>query len=124
MKQEAEVHAAEDQKRKEEIEARNTADNLVYQAEKLMREHGDKIPGELKDQVEGKMAAVRSALQGQDMDYVRSTVEELSQALQQVGAAVYQQAGPPPGEEGQPEAEPPPGGGPDEGTVEGEFHEV
>ena len=124
MKQEAEVHAAEDQKRKEEIEARNTADNLVYQAERLMREHGDKIPGELKDQVEGKMAAVRSALQGQDMDYVRSTVEELSQALQQVGAAVYQQAGPPPGEEGQPEAEPPPGGGPDEGTVEGEFHEV
>jgi len=125
MKQEAEVHAAEDQKRKEEIEARNTADNLVYQAEKLMREHGDKIPGELKDQVEGKMAAVRSALQGQDMDYVRSTVEELSQALQQVGAAVYQQAGPPPGaEEGQPEAEPPPGGGPDEGTVEGEFREV
>ena len=124
MKQEAEVHAAEDQKRKEEIEARNIADNLVYQAEKLMREQGDAVPAELKEQVEGKIAAVRSALQGSDIDYLRGTVEELSQALQQVGAAVYQQAGPPPGAEGQPGAEPPPSGGVEDGTMEGEFREV
>jgi len=124
MKQEAEAHAAEDQKRKEEIEARNIADNLVYQAEKLMQEQGDVVPAELKEQVEGKIAAVRSALQGSDIDYLRGTVEELSQALQQVGAAVYQQAGPPPGAEGQPGAEPPPSGGVEDGTVEGEFREV
>jgi len=124
MKQEAELHAAEDTKKKEEIETRNLADNLVYQADKMMREQGDKVPADLKEQVEGKIAAVRSALQGQDIDYVRRTVEELSQSLQQVGAAVYQQAGAAPGAEGEPGGEGPPGGGPEEGTVEGEFREV
>jgi len=124
MRQEAELHAAEDAKKKEGIETRNLADNLVYQADKMMREQGDKVPADLKEQVEGKIAAVRSALQGQDIDYVRRTVEDLSQSLQQVGAAVYQQAGASPGAEGEPGGEGPPGGGPDEGTVEGEFREV
>jgi len=119
MKQEAETHAAEDQRRKEEVETRNVADTLVYTAEKTLRDQGDKVPSDLKQQAEGKIAAVRSALQGQDIDYLRRTAEELSQILQQIGAAVYQQAGPPPtgGEE-------PPGGEPGEGTVEGEFREV
>ncbi len=119
MKQEAEMHAAEDARRKEEAETRNTADTLVYTAEKTMREQGDKVPPDLRQQVEGKIAAVRSALQGQDIAYLRRTVEELSEVLQQVGAAVYQQAGPPP-----PGGEGPPGGEPGEGTVEGEFREV
>jgi len=119
MTKEAETHAAEDQRRKEEAETRNAADTLVYTAEKTLRDQGDKVPSDLKQQVEGKIAAVRSALQGQDNAYLRHTVEELSQVLQQVGAAVYQQEGPPP-----PEGEEPPGGEPGEGTVEGEFREV
>lgn len=120
MKQEAEVHAAEDVKKKEDIETRNAADNLVYTAEKALREQGDKVPSDLRQQVEGKIAAVRSALQGQDIAYLRRTVQELSEVLQRVGAAVYQQpAGPPP-----PGGEGPSGGGPGEGTVEGEFREV
>lgn len=123
MQKEAEMHAAEDQKRKEDVEVRNTADTAAYTAEKTMREHGDKVPADLKEQVEGKIAAVRSALQGQDTDYLRRTVQELNEAMQKIGASVYQQAGaapggePPPGEQG-------PGGKPDEGTVEGEFREV
>jgi molecular chaperone DnaK len=119
MTKEAEMHAAEDQRRKEEAETRNAADTLVYTAEKTLRDQGDKVPSDLKQQVEGKIAAVRSALQGQDIAYLHRTVQELSEVLQQVGAAVYQQAGPPPpGDEG------PPGGEPGEGTVEGEFREV
>jgi len=120
MKREAEVHAAEDAKRKEEVETRNAADSLVYTAEKALRDQGDKVPSDLRQQVEGKIAAVRSALQGQDIAYLRRTVQELSEVLQRVGAAVYQQqAGPPP-----PGGEGPSGGEPGEGTVEGEFREV
>ncbi|TET86954.1 MAG: molecular chaperone DnaK, partial [Dehalococcoidia bacterium] len=119
MRREAETHAAEDERRKEEAETRNAADTLVYTAEKALREQGEKVPSDLRQQVEGKIAAVRSALQGQDIADLRRTVQELSEVLQQVGAAVYQQAGPPP-----PEGEGPPGGEPSEGTVEGEFREV
>src|SRR5512137_2046384 len=97
MTRDAEAHAADDTKKKDEIEARNTADNLVYQAEKVMREHGDKIPADLKQQIEGKIAAVRSALQGQDVAYIRRTVQELTETMQKIGASVYQQQpGPPP----------------------------
>ncbi len=125
MQKEAELHAAEDQKRKEDVEVRNTADTIVYTAEKTMREHGDKVPPDVKSQVEGKVAAVRSALQGQDVDYIRRTVQELSEAMQKVGASVYQQTGAPPGGQAPPGGAQPPGGGkPDEGTVEGEFRKV
>lgn len=127
MRKEAEVHAADDLKKKDEVEARNTADTLVYTAEKTIREHGDKVPADVKQQVEGKIAAVRSAMQGQDISYLRRTVQELSEVLQKVGASVYQQPGaPPPGGEAPPppEGQGPAGGKPDEGTVEGEFREV
>jgi molecular chaperone DnaK len=98
---------------------------LVYTAERTLREQGDKIPADLKQEVEGKIAAVRSALQGTDINYLRSTTEELSQAMQKIGAAVYGQAGasPPPGEAPGGEAPGGPPGG-EEGTVEGEFREV
>jgi molecular chaperone DnaK len=128
MTRDAASHAADDTKKKEEIEARNTADNLVYQAEKVMREHGDKVPADLKQQIEGKIAAVRSAMQGQDTAYIRRTVQDLTETMQKIGASVYQQqpGAPPPGGQAPPGAEGPgPGKGkPDEGTVEGEFREV
>jgi len=106
---------------------------LVYTAERTIREQGDKIPADLKQEVDGKVAAVRSALQGTDVNYVRSTTQELSEVMQKIGAAVYQEAGPPPpppddeapAGEG-PAGEAPEGGPPEgeEGTVEGEFREV
>ena len=126
MQREAETYAAEDTKRRDEIEARNTADNLAYTADKTLREHKDKIPAELNQEVETKIAAVRSALQGSDINAIRQATQELNDAMQKIGAAIYQQPPsgtppppPPPGEE------PPPGKeGGDEGTVEGEFREV
>ncbi len=117
MQKEAESHAADDTKRREEVETRNMADTLAYTAEKTLREQKDKISDELNKEVEEKVAAVRSALQGTDIESVQKASQELSDAMQKVGAAVYQQQ-PPPG------TEPPPEGGEDEGTVEGEFREV
>jgi len=125
MQREAEAHAAEDTKRREEIETRNAADTLAYTAEKTLREQKDKIPSDLNQEVEGKITAVRSALQGSDIDAVRRATQELNESLQKVGAAIYQQQQqpPPPGEEPPSEGEPP-GKEEGEGTVEGEFREV
>jgi molecular chaperone DnaK len=119
MQREAEAHAAEDAKRREEVETRNTADTLAYTAEKTLREQKDKIPSDLNQEVESKVAAVRSALQGTDIDAIRRVMQELSDAMQKVGAAVYGQQPPPP-----PGGEAPPGKEEGEGTVEGEFREV
>jgi molecular chaperone DnaK len=115
MQREAETHAAEDAKRREEVETRNAADTLAYTAEKTLREHKDKIPSDLNQEVETKIAAVRSALQGTDINGIRQATQELSNAMQKIGAALYQQQPPPP---------PPGKEGGEEGTVEGEFREV
>ena len=126
MQREAEAHAAEDTKRRDEVETRNAADTLAYNAEKTLREQKDKIPSDLNKEVEDKIAAVRSALQGSDIASIRRATQELNNAMQKIGEAIYKQQPPPP-----PGAEPPPGGetppgkeGGEEGTVEGEFREV
>ncbi len=130
MQREAETHSAEDAKRREEVETRNLADTLAYTAEKTLRENKEKIPEELDQEVEGKVAAVRSALQGSDVEAIRQATQELNETMQKVGAAVYQQPPtPPPGEEAPPpEGEAPPEEGGEgeggEGTVEGEFRAV
>lgn len=123
---EAEMHADEDKRRREEIELKNQADALAYSAEKTIQEQGDKIPADLKSEVEGKVAALRSALQGGDVNYIRSTMQDLSTAMQKVGSAVYQQQGGQPGQGGPGDQHggEQPGGKPDEGTIEGEFREV
>jgi len=123
MQKEAAAHAAEDARRKEEAETRNTADTLVYTAEKTLRDNKDKIPADLNSEVEGKIAAVRSALQANDIQAIKSATQALNEAMQKIGQAIYQSARggtqPPPG--GQ---QPPPGDQGGQGTVEGEFREV
>jgi molecular chaperone DnaK len=128
MQKEAEMHASEDSKRREEIEIKNMADSLAYQAEKLLRDNKDKIAAELNTEAEEKIAAVKSALNGDDTEAIKKATDELNATMQKIGQAVYQQQQPPPGGEAPP---PPPeggeggeGGGEDEGTVEGEFREV
>ncbi len=121
MQREAEMHATEDTKRREEVETRNTADTLAYTAEKTLREQKDKIPSDLNQEVENKIQAVRSALQGTGIEALRQATQELNEALQKVGTAIYQQQQQPPPPPG---AEPPPGKEEGEGTVEGEFREV
>ncbi|OGO35309.1 MAG: molecular chaperone DnaK [Chloroflexi bacterium RBG_16_57_11] len=124
MRKDAEAHADEDRRRKELIEARNSADNTVYSAEKVLRDLGDKVPADVKKQVEDHVARVREVMNGNDPDTIRQTTESLSQALQQVGAAAYQQAGPATGEPDSGEGSgPSQGPGPDGGedVVEGEY---
>ncbi|OGO36700.1 MAG: molecular chaperone DnaK [Chloroflexi bacterium RBG_16_57_8] len=125
MRREAEAHAAEDTKRKEEVETRNNADNLAYTAEKTLRDYKDKVPAELNTEIEGKIKSLRSALQGPDINALRQAVQDLNDSMQKIGSAVYGQQPPPGGQPGgqQPPPPPPPGKGP-EGTGEGEFREV
>lgn len=125
MRREAEMHAAEDTKVKEEVETKNQADTMAYQAEKTLRDYKDKIPDALNKEIEGKVSAVREALKGADINSIKRATQELNEAMQKVGQHIYQQQQqqgqqPPPG------SQPPPGGGKkeDDGTVEGEFHEV
>jgi molecular chaperone DnaK len=126
MRREAETHADEDKKRKELIEARNTADNAIYTAEKALRDFGDKVPADTKSKVEAEVANVKKALGSDDAAEIKRTTEQLFQTVQQIGASVYQQSGPAAGptpESEQPgsEGEQKPGG--DEDVVDGEFRE-
>jgi len=125
MRREAEAHADEDKKRKELIEARNTADNAIYTAEKALRDFGDKVPAETKSKVEAEVTNVKKTLESDDTAAIKSATEQLFQVVQQIGANVYQQGGPEAGptaggEEPGPEAgEEKPGG--DDDVVDGEF---
>ena len=118
----AEQYAEEDRRKREEIQTRNTAENAAYTAEKMLADNADKVPEELKSEVESAIAAVRTALQGDDTAQINSAMEALQASLQKVGEVVYSQqqpgaAGGPPPEEGGT-------GEPPADTVEGEFREV
>ena len=94
---------------------------MAYQAEKMLRDNADKVPADLKTEIEGKISDVRNALNGTDIDAIKNSSQQLSDSLQKLGSAVYEQAGAASG--GAEEA----GGaasGTDDGTVEGEFREV
>jgi len=91
MAKEAEVHAAEDKVKKEKIETRNQADSLVYVAEKSLREAGDKVDTATRGQIEDRIKAVKDALEKDDTDTIKKTTAELSEVIQKIGQAVYQQ---------------------------------
>ncbi|HNY35822.1 MAG TPA: molecular chaperone DnaK [Candidatus Pacearchaeota archaeon] len=90
MKKDAEVHAAEDQKKKESIEVKNIADNLIYQSEKTIKDAGDKVTAEAKKEVEDKISELKKVKDGDNIEDIKKKTEELSQAIQKVGAAMYQ----------------------------------
>ena len=124
MKKDAEAHAADDQHRKDLIEARNQADSIAYSTEKLIKENGDKIPAETKTQLEESVKKLKDLMNTDDPDAIKKATEELSQQVQQVGASMYQQAGPQAGPEAGPASD---AGSTDGGTsddddvVDGEF---
>ena len=91
MRKDAEAHAEEDRKRKDLIEARNNADNTVYAGEKALRDLGDKVPAEIKAEVEAKSAEVKEAAKGEDVEKIKAAVESLGQTIQKIGASVYEQ---------------------------------
>ncbi|MDH7486277.1 MAG: molecular chaperone DnaK [Anaerolineae bacterium] len=120
MVKEAQRHAAEDRKRKERVEARNAADTMIYQAEKVLREQGDRVPAGVRSEVESQISGLRGILETGSAEELRRKTQSLSDSLQKIGAAMYEQQAPPP----------PPGGGRggapggDEDVVEGEFREA
>jgi molecular chaperone DnaK len=125
MVKDAEEHAEDDRRRREEIEVRNQADSAHYQAEKLLREQGDKIPEQVRSQVAEKSTAVKRALDANDVDGMRTALQELQQAMLAVGQAAYGGT-PEPGEEPGANGQEGDGGGKGsaQGTVEGEYREV
>jgi molecular chaperone DnaK len=123
MVEEARRHSAEDTRRKELAEARNTADHVSYQVEKSLKEMGDKVPDSDRGAIEAKVAELRKAAEGNDLQSIRRLIEEVRQASMAMGQAAYA------GQEGQgPQAGPTSGEGPssppDDDVVEGEFHSV
>ena len=117
----AQANEEEDRRRRVEVETRNQADSLVYSTEKLLSEHADKVPQELKEEVEGKIAALKTAIANNNVAEMQTAMTALNDSMQRLGQAVYGQptAGAPPG------AGEPGGDGGDPGdTVEGEFREV
>jgi molecular chaperone DnaK len=121
MVKDAEEHAAEDASRREEIEVRNHADSAHYQAEKMLREQGDKMPEQVRIELAEKSSAVKRALDANDVDAMKTSLEELQQAMMAVGQAVY---GGNPSEPEAPGANGEDGSGTPQGTVEGEYREV
>ena len=90
MVREAQEHAEEDTKKKEEVDARNTAETLVYTTEKMIADNKDKIKEDEKTDLESKISALKEALKGQDLAQVKTKAEELATVAQKIGAAMYQ----------------------------------
>jgi len=123
MVREAELHAQEDRQRREEIEMRNRADSLAYQAERTLQDVGDKISASLRSEVEERVKAVRDALASNDLTRVRSAADELERTMQRIGQEAYSQPGTA-GGDGTSGAAPGTASGGESGTVEGEYREV
>jgi molecular chaperone DnaK len=126
MVSEARQHEAEDRKRRELIEARNTADNLAYQTEKTLKELGDKVPANERQNIQSKIGALRDAIKGEDVAQLRRLSEELQNAFHAISQQMYAQQAAGSNGSGSNGRSGQPGGGPDdEGeVVEGEFHEA
>jgi molecular chaperone DnaK len=124
MVDEAEQHKEEDNQRKAGIEKRNSAENLAHAAQKMLDEHGEQIEESLKADLETKIAAVRTALDGGDSDTISSASDDLNQTLQQVGTQMHQQAA----AADQPASAPGPDADStddtDEDVIEGQFEEA
>jgi molecular chaperone DnaK len=141
MVRDAQEHAEEDKTRREEVETRNQAEALTFQAERTLKDLGDKVSSEDKIEVENQVSSVREALKGSDMDAVRSGVGALQETLQRVATAAYQASASDAGPNGSGDGEGPGGAAAGDGAgaegeagaageaegeeaVEGEFKEV
>ncbi len=127
MIREAEEHAAEDRRRKEEVEERNQADSMTYRAEKSLSDLGDRLSSEQRSELEARIAEVRSALEGEDITRVKAAREALEHAFYRISEALYRQGGGSDGataEQGNAGEQPPEGGTTQDDTIEGEYKEM
>jgi len=124
MQKDAELHADEDKKKKEKIEAKNHADTLAYSTEKALKDYGDKVDADTKKGIEEKLEALKKVLPGDDIEAIKKAAEELSQASMKLGEAMYKAGA---GAQGAPGAAPSGDGGspegekPKEGPVDAEY---
>ncbi len=127
MVREAKEHEREDEMRRQLIDARNTADSTIYATEKMLKELGDKVPPTEKGQIENLIAELKEAMEGDDINRIRSLTDQLQSASHALSQQLYSQqaatGGPTPGADGGAAAGPEPSGG-DEEVVEGDFREV
>jgi molecular chaperone DnaK len=92
MVREAEEHAAEDKRRRESAEVRNQAESLAYSIEKLIKDNEDKLPGDVKSDVQGDVDALKTALAGDDDEAVKTAFDKLNASQQKLGEAIYASA--------------------------------
>ena len=125
----AEQYAAEDKKRREEVDVRNNADQMVFQTEKALGEFGDKVSAEEKSEVETKLSALKEALKSGSVDDIKAKQDDLQKAFYAISEKVYQQAAQQQGQQPGADAQQGPTGNAgsapkDDGAVDADFHEV
>ena len=128
MVKDAETHAEEDKRKREEIDLRNNAENTAYQAEKMLEENKDKVPDDLKQEIEAGVKEVREAVAAEDSGRIKTALDSLQQSMTKLGQHVYSQSDEQPKGPDGADGSPPEGGGGTEGkpdgTVEGEYREL
>jgi molecular chaperone DnaK len=126
MIKDAEAHAEDDLKKKELVDARNQADSMVYMTEKSLQEHGEKVDASVKSDIEAAIAKTKTAMEGSDTQEIKTAMEELQQTSHKLAEAMYQQAGPQPGQEpgAGPTGAEQPGAAADDDVVDADFEEV
>jgi molecular chaperone DnaK len=93
MVKEAEAHSSEDRAKREEVELRNQADHMIHQAEKVIKDNAEKIPADVKSEVEAKLETLKTVAKGSDTNALRREMDEFNESLQKIGEHIYQQAG-------------------------------
>jgi molecular chaperone DnaK len=125
MKQEAEANADEDKKAKERVDKLNSADAMIFQTEKQLKEYGDKLPADKKGEIEAALTELKEAHKNQDIDAIDAALEKMNQMWQAASSEMYQNTEQPGGEQagqGAPGGEPGPGG--DDEVTDVDFEEV
>ena len=125
----AEQYAAEDKKRREDVDTRNNADQMVFQTEKMLKENGDKLPADVKSDAEAKLADLKTAVQSGNVDDIKAKQDDLQKAFYAISEKVYQQAAQQQGQQPGADAQQGPTGNAgsapkDDGAVDADFHEV
>ena len=118
---EAEQYAAEDKKRREEVDTKNEAEQVAYQAEKLITDNGDKLAEDDKNTLNTKIAAVKDAIGKNDTDLIKAAKDDLMKSLQDIGAKMYQQAAP---QQGAAQPGPDMGQAPNQGGNDGNVYDA
>ena len=121
---EAEQFAADDKKKREEVDIRNGADQMAFQTEKMLKENGDKMPADVKSEAEAKLADLKTAVQSGSIDEIKAKQDELSHVFEkmyQAAAAAQQAAGAQPGPDAGANNQQKPN---DDGVVDADFKEV